>query len=135
MLYRSAIYLYININHFIYFGSIEVSPQSFTLAGTWPHKPCLQAFFSLVTFEIGSHFSSRLAWTMGSPPKLTPHIAGISGAHSPPPAMSWDRVSKTFCLGWPWSLILLISTSQVAGSIGMNHQHLVWGSSMIFLNA
>jgi hypothetical protein len=30
----------------------------------------------------------------------------------------WDEVSLTFCPGWPWTLILLISISGVAGITG-----------------
>jgi hypothetical protein len=38
---------------------------------------------------------------------------------------------KHFLLVWPWTVVLLIPSSQVYGIMGMNHQHLariiVWG--------
>jgi hypothetical protein len=34
---------------------------------------------------------------------------------------SWDVVMQTFCPEWPWTAILLISTSWVARSTGLNH--------------
>jgi hypothetical protein len=33
-----------------------------------------------------------------------------------------DGILPTICLGWPWTLILLPSASQVAGITGMNYQ-------------
>jgi hypothetical protein len=40
-----------------------------------------------------------------------------------PPCLviGWDGVLWTFCLGWLQTKILLISTSQVARIIGLNH--------------
>jgi hypothetical protein len=35
-----------------------------------------------------------------------------------------DRVSQTVCLGWPQTMILLISASQVAKITGVSHWHL-----------
>jgi hypothetical protein len=35
-----------------------------------------------------------------------------------------DRVSRTICLGWLRTTILLISTSWVVGITGVSHQHL-----------
>jgi hypothetical protein len=37
-----------------------------------------------------------------------------------------DRVSRTICLGWIWTMILLIAASWVARITGMNHWHLAW---------
>jgi hypothetical protein len=34
----------------------------------------------------------------------------------------WDRVSQTFCPGWLWITVLLISASWVARITGMSHQ-------------
>jgi hypothetical protein len=36
-----------------------------------------------------------------------------------------DRVSRTICLGWPQSMIFLISASQVARITGMSHWRLL----------
>jgi hypothetical protein len=38
-----------------------------------------------------------------------------------PAFIGWDGVSLTFCLGWPQTMIFLISASQVAGITGANH--------------
>jgi hypothetical protein len=35
-----------------------------------------------------------------------------------------DRVSWNACPSWPWTIVLLISASQVAGIIDMSHWHL-----------
>jgi hypothetical protein len=37
-------------------------------------------------------------------------------------AIGWDRVSWTICPGWPWTVILLISASQVARITCVRHQ-------------
>jgi hypothetical protein len=34
----------------------------------------------------------------------------------------WDKVSRTICLGWLQTVILLISASRVARIIGISHQ-------------
>jgi hypothetical protein len=41
----------------------------------------------------------------------------------PYPAISWDGVSLTFCLGWPETLSLQISVSQVTRITDGNHWH------------
>jgi hypothetical protein len=33
----------------------------------------------------------------------------------------WDGISLTFCLGWHWTMILLIAASWVAGITGVSH--------------
>jgi hypothetical protein len=38
-----------------------------------------------------------------------------------PQIIGWDRVSLTFCLGWPQTVIFLISASWVAGIIDMRY--------------
>jgi hypothetical protein len=46
--------------------------------------------------------------------------------HSTSPFLCWvflDRFSRTICLGWLWTLILLISASSVARTTGVSHQH------------
>jgi hypothetical protein len=35
----------------------------------------------------------------------------------------WDRFSRTICLGWLWTTILLISASWVASITGVSHWH------------
>jgi hypothetical protein len=43
------------------------------------------------------------------------------------------EVSQTTCSGWPWTIILLISSSRVARIVGMSHQHSVTWEVMLFL--
>jgi hypothetical protein len=38
-----------------------------------------------------------------------------------PAFIGWHGASQTFCLGWPWTAVLLISASQVARVIGLSH--------------
>jgi hypothetical protein len=38
------------------------------------------------------------------------------------PAVGWDGISQTFCLGWPQTMILLISVSQIARITAKSHQ-------------
>jgi hypothetical protein len=42
-----------------------------------------------------------------------------------------DRVSQTVCLGWPQTMILLISASQIVKITGVNHQCL---TSTVFVH-
>jgi hypothetical protein len=71
-----------------------------------------------------------------APPQIYAHyfflvILGLNAEPTPwavPPALFyegcfWDRVLQTICLGWLWTVILLISTSWVARIIGVSHQH------------
>jgi hypothetical protein len=48
------------------------------------------------------------------------------GAHDHAQIIGWDGISRTFCLGWPQTMILLISTCQVATITGMNHRAQLW---------
>jgi hypothetical protein len=43
-----------------------------------------------------------------------------------------DRVSRTICLGWLQTIILLVSTSWVARIIGVSHQHLAISLFLIY---
>jgi hypothetical protein len=52
--------------------------------------------------------------------------------HSTQHFIGWDEISWTFCPGWPWTVILLISTSWVARIISvLLHAQLlreeIWG--------
>jgi hypothetical protein len=38
----------------------------------------------------------------------------------------WDRVPQTICPGWAWTMIPLISVSQIAKIIAMSRQHLLF---------
>jgi hypothetical protein len=56
--------------------------------------------------------------------------SGPSPWDTPPALFLWrvfqDRVLWTICLGWFWTVILLISTSWVARIIGVSHWCLAW---------
>jgi hypothetical protein len=41
----------------------------------------------------------------------------------------WSWVSRTTCLHWPWTMILLVSVSQVARITGVSHRHLAYCQS------
>jgi hypothetical protein len=56
-------------------------------------------------------------------PVLASHVARMTGMYHCVQLLVEMGVSWTFCLGWPQTMILLISTSQVARIIGMSHQH------------
>jgi hypothetical protein len=56
------------------------------------------------------------------PPICASLCSWIDRHASPCPATGWDGVSWIFfCLGWSWTIILLISTSQGAKIIGLSH--------------
>jgi hypothetical protein len=58
---------------------------------------------------------SRLMWT-------TIHVAGMTGIHHHAQLFTdWDGGLRNFFLGWPWTTILLIPTSQVAGVTVPSH--------------
>jgi hypothetical protein len=98
----------------------------------WPTEDLVakKVLSELVIFELGSEWweRARLAeiyfknifffWFWGLNSGLTPWATL--------PALFlwrvfWDRVSQTFCPGWLWTLVLLISASWVAGITGVSH--------------
>jgi hypothetical protein len=76
----------------------------------------------LVILGIGSYV---FAWAS------LDHDLGMTSVHHHTQLLVEMGVSLTFCTGWPWTLILLISASWVAGITGMSHH--AW-SCNIFLN-
>jgi hypothetical protein len=53
---------------------------------------------------------------------MFPAVAGMTGAHHHAWLFSIDMgFQLLFCLGWPWTTILLISASQVARITGVSH--------------
>jgi hypothetical protein len=66
-----------------------------------------------------SYFSNRGLCLLPGQPRLwcsrsqPPKQFGLTDV-PPCPAISWDGVLITFCPGWPWTTIFLISASQVA---------------------
>jgi hypothetical protein len=73
--------------------------------------------------EIGSWFWPRLVWTMTL--LFYASCCNWDDRYVPPcrAFVHWDVVSETFCLDWPWTTILPISSSQVAKITGVSHQH------------
>jgi hypothetical protein len=65
------------------------------------------SFFCLAGLEL---WSSYIAWNNRYVPLS--------------PAIGWDGVSQTIWPGWSWSVLPLISASQVARVIGMSHGNL-----------
>jgi hypothetical protein len=58
-----------------------------------------------------------LTWTQSF--YLFPHVAGMTDMRHHALLFCWDRVSLTFCPGWPWSKILPISISPGTGMTGV----------------
>jgi hypothetical protein len=56
-----------------------------------------------------------------NPSTSTSHEAGITILYHHSQLVCWDEDSITFFWAWPWRVILLISTSWVAGIVGVYH--------------
>jgi hypothetical protein len=55
-------------------------------------------------------------------PPICASLHSWDDRHAPLHSTSgWDEVSPTFCLGWPWTNIFLISVSWVARIMGLSH--------------
>jgi hypothetical protein len=65
------------------------------------------------------NFLSRLAWTVKLLP-MSSHVAGTKGKHHHTWLVCWDVDLINFC-SWLQNTNFLISASQVAGIIAMNH--------------
>jgi hypothetical protein len=76
------------------------------LACTWD-KIIIIKFFVVLRFELSvytlSHSTSPFLWWV-----------------------FWDKVLRAICLGWLWTVILMISVSWVTRITGMSHQHLAY---------
>jgi hypothetical protein len=73
-----------------------------------------------------SYFGDRVllkpAWTV-IPLFLVSHVAW-DDKHGPlHPAIGWDEVLRTICLGWPGTAVILISASWVARITSLSLQH------------
>jgi hypothetical protein len=68
-------------------------------------------------FPLGQNLTNFLPWLDWNHDPPYPHPSCL--------ATGWDGVWWIFCQWWPWTMILLISTSQVAGIIGKSQWHLV----------
>jgi hypothetical protein len=65
-------------------------------------------------------------WSFGSQPTKQ---LGMTGICHPCPAIGWDGILQTLCLGWPWTMILPMSASQVARimwATGVWHQEIIF---------
>jgi hypothetical protein len=70
------------------------------------------------------NFFSLWYWVLNSRP--TPQATPLAFSWF----FFWGRVSQTICLGWLWTIILLICASRVARITGMRYYHL---SYLIFI--
>jgi hypothetical protein len=82
------------------------------------HAP--NSFYALDIFWIEFHIFCRLAF--GHAPLITYVFfrAGFTSVYHHW-HICWDGISLTFCMGWPWTMIFLIPSSQVVGIIGLHH--------------
>jgi hypothetical protein len=78
----------------------------------------LPVLFMLVIFKIGSCFMPRLYWNVIFLFVL-PWVASLTSKNCHTQALVEMGVSQ-FCWGWPWTMILLISTFWVA-RISVSH--------------
>jgi hypothetical protein len=71
-------------------------------------------------------FLAALEFELKASHLLGRHSYSYCLSHPTSPFLWWvflrDRVSRTVCLGWLWTVILLISASWVARIIGVSHQ-------------
>jgi hypothetical protein len=81
--------------------------------------------FSLVIFRIGSHFIPGPRW-IEILLFVLPGITGMMGVYHHTQPLVEMGVSQTFCPGWPQTLILPISASNVARIIGVSHHWVIF---------
>jgi hypothetical protein len=114
------LYIWKHVFFFLVVSGFELRASGLLGKGFTP-----PAFFALVIFEIEPCFLPR---PDHNPSIRFPAVAGIRYLllH---PAIGWDGVSWTFCLGWLLTTIFLISASRVARIIGLIPDY-----SQIFLN-
>jgi hypothetical protein len=79
------------------------------------------ALFALGFFWIESHIFCVGQASDHKLPTYASLRAGITGMHCCAKLICWDGCSLTFCLGWPQTVIFLISASWVAGNTGLIH--------------
>jgi hypothetical protein len=84
------------------------------------HAPVL---FAMVNLETGSHFIPRPAWTAVLLFVL-PHIAEMTGVSHWTQLLTEMMSCEVFGLTWPWTMIFLVSASQVTRIISVSHQYL-----------
>jgi hypothetical protein len=72
----------------------------------------------LICFQTGSYFMSELAWTsvlLFVLPSWEDRLLPLC------PIIGWDGVLQTFGPGWPQTVMLPFSASQVARIIGLSY--------------
>jgi hypothetical protein len=74
------------------------------------YAPSLFCFWLL--FDSGSHMYAQVHLDSNPPITYASHIAEVTGACCHDQYfISWDGFLITFCLGWPWTMVLLGSVS------------------------
>jgi hypothetical protein len=92
----------------------------------WPPKSPSFAYFihTLCVWSCHHFFCGTGVWTQGFV-LTTQALFCLSHTTSPFCSVYFgDGVWRTMCLGWPWTVVPLISTSQVTRIIGMRQWHL-----------
>jgi hypothetical protein len=97
-------------------GTVRASHLLGRCSATWDIP---SARLASVSFGRGSLAFARSQPRLGS--SYFYCVLGMKGCVPPHTAISWDGGLLTFCLGWPKTVILLISTSWVAGITDVSH--------------
>jgi hypothetical protein len=91
---------------------------------TWARSPALLA---LVIFPADSHTFSWAGLDLNLP-VCASCIVGVIGMNHHTRVIGWDGFPLTFCLGWPWTTILLISASWVDRFKDVSHH--IWQAEL-----
>jgi hypothetical protein len=85
---------------------------------TWATPP---AFFALVIFQVVSLLLTQCRCLTSILLSMAFCIARITGGCHPNQFIHCNEVLLTYCLDWPWIVILPMSASQVGGITGVIH--------------
>jgi hypothetical protein len=118
-----------NLNKYAYMSALISC--SFRVTGVWTVVLCSlcrycttwaapPALFALGYFQTGSHSSAKAGLELWSS-YLCLRIARTRDVNHNAQLIGCDGISLTFCSGWPWTRVLPIITSPVAGKTGMSH--------------
>jgi hypothetical protein len=83
---------------------------------------------------VSQFFLSRMAWNHDRPGVSLLHSLRWQVYTNWHPALGWDNVSRTFCPGWPQTMVLWISTSEVARITGMHPARSILGACWVSLS-
>jgi hypothetical protein len=86
------------------------------------HMSHTRTLFALVIFHIGSCIFARSRPGTTILLFITPHSWSYQ-PKAPKLVICWDGVLVTFCLGWSWMVIIMISAAGVPGIAGVSHYY------------